>query len=80
MLSTAQTPHPPALIPTMKLLPQAYHRRNYRCVQRPIAVCVVPDVVEDQKVPVVSSVNNGADLNGQVDGGRAANHGNVYVV
>lgn len=58
---------------------ESHHRRNYRCVQRPMAVCVVPDVVEDQKAPVVSSVNNRADLNGQVDGGRAANHGNVCV-
>lgn len=70
----------------MKLLPQAFPSLmgklnlttgGYGCVQRPTAVCDVPDVVQDQKALVVSHVNDGADLNCQVDGRGATNHGDV---
>lgn len=59
---------------------ESHHRRDHRCVQRPPAVRVVPDSVEDQQAGIVPRVDHWADLNGQVDGGRAANHSDVGVL
>lgn len=57
---------------------EPHHRRDHRRVQRPPAR-IVPDSVEDQQAGIVSRVDHWADLNGQVDGGRATNHGDIAV-
>lgn len=57
---------------------EPHHRRNRRRVQRSPAR-IVPDSVEDQQAGIVSRVDHWADLNGQVDGGRATNHGDIGV-
>lgn len=59
---------------------EPHHRRDHRRVQRPAAVRVVPDSIENQQAGIVSRVDHRADLNGQVDGGRATNHGDVGVL
>lgn len=57
---------------------EPHHRRDRRHVQRSPAR-IVPDSVEDQQAGIVSRVDHWADLNGQVDGGRATNHGDIGV-
>lgn len=57
---------------------EPHHRRDHRRVQRPPAR-IVPDSVEDQQAGIVSRVDHWADLNGQVDGGGATNHGDIGV-
>lgn len=57
---------------------EPHHRRDHRRVQRPPAR-IGPDLVEDQQAGIVSRVDHWADLNGQVDGRRATNHGDIGV-